>query len=166
MGINFKPTFTANDLMKSIMGQVQRVENIVLDLLKQTGEEFIIDARSLKTYKDRTRNLRGSIGYIIMKDGEQIFGNFQEPKSLKRIKESEKQVAEFVGDRVGRELALKIGEQYGSGYALIVVAGMNYAAAVEAKGYDVLTGPSVQAEKNFKRAMMRLQQSLKKRGLR
>jgi len=40
-----------------------------------------------------------------------------------------------------------IAAQYPTGMILVVVAGMEYAAAVESKGYDVITGSSREAEK-------------------
>lgn len=166
MALKFEPKFSMNDLMRGINIQVEKVENAILDQIKQIGEQFIIEARSTNTYKDRTRNLRGSIGYVILKDGKQIFGDFQRPKTIAALKKKkngeDQEQAEYVGDRVGKELALKIGEDYPVGYVLICVAGMNYAAAVEAKGYDVITGASITAEKTFKRVMQRLQQRLKK----
>jgi hypothetical protein len=167
MALKLEPQFTLNDIMKGINAQVERVEKVLLDQMQQVGEQFVIDARSTNTYKDKTRNLRGSIGYIILKDGKQIFGNFQEPKAIKKLLKIKpgtepEAVAEFVGDRVGKKLALEIGGKYPSGYVLIGVAGMNYAAAVEAKGYDVITGSSIIAEKTFKRAVERMQQSIKK----
>ncbi len=158
MGIRYRPNFKVNDIAKAIYEKVERVENVTLDLLQQIGEQFIIDARSTKTYKDRTRNLRGSIGYVILKDGEQIFGNFQEPEVIGQRSKGEEP---FIGDAVGKKVAMEVGKSNPNGYVLVVVAGMNYAAYVEAKGYDVLTGSSLSADTNMKRAMARLQQRLK-----
>jgi hypothetical protein len=97
------------------------------------GENFVNDARSIRTYKDQTGNLRSSIGYIIARDGNIIQENIE-------------------GKAEGRSQAKKIADEVlkenRKGFVLIVIAGMEYAAAVESKGYDVITG-SVPAAKTL-----------------
>lgn len=155
MGIRFTPKFSVHDIRRMIERRVAVIENASVDQLKQIGELFIIDARSTRTYTDRTGNLRHSIGYLILKDGEQIFGNFQEAGTGKN-KEP------LVGSENGHKLALEVGKEHSTGYVLIVVAGMNYAAYVEAKGFDVITASGLTAEANLKRAIARLQERIKK----
>ncbi|MDR0429371.1 MAG: hypothetical protein LBH58_02690 [Tannerellaceae bacterium] len=72
-------------------------------------------------YIDDSGNLRGSIGFVISLDGRIIHENFEGKGSL-----------------YGQEFARKVAGRFPTGAALIVVAGMNYSAAVSAKGYDVL----------------------------
>lgn len=147
MAVKFKPKFTENDLRNFIRKKVQIIEDTLLDLIKQTAEQFISDARSTQTYQDRTRNLRGSIGYVIVKDGEEIFGNFEG-------------VAE--GTSQAKLLTSEVKSEHPRGYVLIVVAGMNYAVYVESKGFDVLTGSSQLAEQDLQRSFDRLKEQLKK----
>lgn len=157
----FTPNFNINDIRKVIIDKVNRVELVTLDQLKQIGEQFIIDARSTNTYKDRTGNLRHSIGYVILKDGVEIFGSFSEP-GQELVKDKEGKSKPLVGASIAKKLAITIGEQYPVGYVLIVVAGMSYAGYVEAKGYDVLTGSSLSAETNLVRSINKIAERLKR----
>ena len=90
------------------------------------------------SYKDQTGNLRSSIGYIIAKDGEVVTENF---------KEGDKGTDKTTGKYKGRRLAEEVSLSYTGGYVLVGVAGMEYAAAVEAKGYEVVSGANTQCEK-------------------
>ena len=49
-----------------------RTDEVIKTLLARAGEEFITLARSIRTYKDRTGNLRSSTGYAIFKDGRRV----------------------------------------------------------------------------------------------
>lgn len=141
------PKFTENDIRNFIRKKIEIIQTVVKDQLVDVAEQFVADARTVNTYKDQTRNLRGSIGYAIVKDGAEIFGNFDG-------------VAE--GQAKAKQLVNEVQADYPKGFALIVVAGMNYAVYVEAKGYDVLTGSSEIAETNLKRQFDRLSRQLKK----
>ena len=90
------------------------------------GEQFINKARVNGNYTDRTGNLRASIGYIILNDG----------RILNEVFEGDKQEGATQGQKIANEIA----QQYTRGFILIGVAGMNYAASVEVKGYDVISG--------------------------
>lgn len=107
------------------------VDNKTLQTLQFVGEKFVNKARLTGNYTDRTGNLRSSIGYIILKDGKTIDRNFQGKSKGKQQAQS-----------VASEVAL----QYPKGFVLIGVAGMEYAAYVEAKGFDVITGSAPNKE--------------------
>ena len=117
--------FSMTGIREYVQGQVDQIEQKTLEALQYQGEEFVNKARNNQTYTDRTGNLRSSIGYLILKDGGVIDQN-------------------FTGTDTGRQNASKVakevGTQFPRGYVLIGVAGMSYAAAVESKGYDVITG--------------------------
>jgi len=102
--------------------------------LAYIGEEFVNDARLNGTYKNHTKNLRSSIGYVILLNGE------VEKKNLK-------------GNAEGKLAASKVIEEFKGtpGLVLIGFAGMEYAAAVESKKYDVITSsiPTAAALKSF-----------------
>ena len=121
----------------SAMFNAQTVQNIfdqfindndakVLQSLQYIGEEFINKARLNGNYKDKTGNLRSSIGYIILKDGEIFEQSFIGGKTE--------------GENKGKEFASEVASEYSNGWVLIGVAGMEYAASVEAHNYDVITG--------------------------
>jgi len=156
-------------LEKRLEEFLTKVENAIIFRLQLIGERFVTNARnkSVANYKeyqkalseiafsrhgqrvqigletpgfmDHTGNLRSSIGYMIFKDGEPIKQAF--------AGEMEE------GKQAGISLANGISKTYPKGFVLIVVAGMEYAAAVESKGYDVITSSSFTAEDELKEAM-------------
>lgn len=121
-----------------------RAEEKILKLLMAGGEKFVAIARKNGSYKDQTGNLRSSIGYVIAKDGEVIASNFKESD-----KGSDKTTGKQKGYRVSEDISLS----FPGGYILIGVAGMDYAAAVEAKGYEVVTGANTQCNDYLKKAL-------------
>jgi gamma-glutamylcysteine synthetase len=142
---NYQPQFTQGDIQKLVMRQAERMCKAVLSRLQRIGEQFIADARNDGSYMDQTGNLRSSIGYVILENGVQI-----ELAGFDTVKEGKEGAAR------GKALVEEIAGKYPVGYVLIVVAGMEYAAAVEAKGYDVLTMSSIKAGTDLKKAMQKL----------
>ena len=139
------PKFDQSDIRKMIEQKVVRLNKATLMGLQRIGEQFIADARGIDTYTDQTGNLRSSIGYIILKNGKPVFGSRFD--QVKDGGEGVKKGREFVESQIGK------GD---GGYVLIVVAGMDYAAAVESKNYDVLTGSSTKAEAMLRKLITRL----------
>jgi len=95
------------------------------------GQEFIKKARDKSagggSYRDQTGNLRSSVAYAIYDDGKEVNSDFE--------------VADKDEDGSGVKNAKKLAKEMvaKTGLCLIVVAGMDYAAAVESKNYTVLT---------------------------
>ena len=112
-----------------------RVEMAIEAQMRYLGEECVNWARDMADFTDQTGNLRNSIGYILLKNGREIGLNFEKSARIK----SDGPKSEIDGLEVGEAYAKKIAAEYTSGYVLILVAGMEYAAAVEAKGRDVLS---------------------------
>lgn len=101
--------------------------------LRQLGEDAVTYAKEHKGYHDRTANLKNSLSYALYKDGEPIMqsiGQIPEPDATNEGQEQ-------VEDNLTR-FATYDGVVAPKGYTLIVVAGMNYGAHVEHKGYNVL----------------------------
>lgn len=120
-------------LQKRLLERKEAVERRLDMELRQLGEEAVTHAKENKGYKDHTANLKNSISYALFKDGElvqQSVGNIPVPDATKEGQEQ-------VGDNLAR-FAIEDGVVAAKGYTLIVVAGMNYGAAVESKGYNVL----------------------------
>ena len=132
--MGFKAAFTMNDVKAHMDKAKHGFEESLLDEFRRTGEQFIADARSIRTYQDQTGNLRSSIGYALFKDGQMLERSFPG--------------GDVTGS--GGTLAKWVANSYKRGYLLVVVAGMFYAQYVEAKSYDVLTGSSYAAETNIK----------------
>jgi hypothetical protein len=120
---------------------------VILLNLHRIGESFVTEARNTETYKDRTGNLRSSIGYIILHNGEQLFESFKSTGGKDGVSKA-------------REVVDEIKQKFPSGFVLIGVAGMDYAAAVEAKGYDVITSSALQAETSLRIAIKRIESKL------
>lgn len=142
MAVTLKANWNRADVEKLVRQQLERMDRAVLMALQRAGEGFIADARSVNTYQNQTGNLRSSIGYIILKNGEPVYSAFPGDKQE--------------GKNQGREAVAEIAQSHARGYVLIVVAGMDYAAAVESKGYDVLTGSAPAAEAMLKKAIERI----------
>ena len=132
----------------------ERVERALVNTLRYAGEQCVNEARSLPSpsaadfpdypkipphqpnYIDWTKNLRSSIGYVVVVDGQVVSGQ----DSFKAEQGGEE------GARKGLEFAMETVERYKTGIVLILVAGMHYAAYVQSKGYDVLNSAVIKAE--------------------
>lgn len=140
------PRFTKAGIEKYLRGQQELIIQAIINRLKFVGEKFIANARTNGNYKDHTGNLRSSIGYIIIRDGIQIAQSFPGSVATGAAK----------GLSVAEDAALKFPE----GIVLICVAGMDYAAAVESRNYDVLTASSITAESDLRKGLQELKSKL------
>jgi len=148
MAVSIKAKFTNAGIRKVIAEKKKAIEQAILSRLQRVAERFVSNARTFGNYKDQTGNLRSSIGYVILKDGKQLSSSFEGSQPAGRAKAQE---------------AIKASGAYGArGFVLIVVAGMEYAAAVESKGYDVLTASSILAKDQLEKAMQELKDKVKR----
>jgi hypothetical protein len=127
MAIKITPKFSANDIAKWSAEVRARVINAMLSRLQFVGEDFVVNARSINTYMDQTGNLRSSIGYIVVYNGNILSQGFD---AAGRGTESGQK-----GVQEAQKLAKDIADEYPTGFVLVCVAGMDYAAAVESRGY-------------------------------
>lgn len=116
--------------------QIERIEQLIIYNLSYVGDQCLTEARNTNSYKDQTGNLRSSIGYTIVKDGRVIR---QSDFAVVR-KGSE-------GKSEGEQFARSLASKFPEGIVLIVVAGMNYASYVSAKGYNVLDSAELLADR-------------------
>lgn len=99
----------------------------ILRRLQFIGREVCNHARRSGSYKDRTGNLRSSVGFAIVYNGKIVNkGGFHG-------KEEGIKAAQSALDRYVEESNVPM-----VGWAMVMVAGMSYATYVEAKGYNVL----------------------------
>lgn len=140
------PKFSVSDVVKYMGIKKENIEQAIINRLKFVGEKFVINARDSGTYTDRTGNLRSSIGYIIVKDGKVLENSF--PGSIEK------------GKKTGLGIALDAADKFPTGIVLIVVAGMDYAAAVESYHKDVLTASSITAEDDLIKSFKELKTKL------
>lgn len=150
MVIKLNPKFSKNQVKAVIQQQKKRFEDAIVLRLNQVGDEFVTNARNNGNYSDQTGNLRSSVGYAIIRNGVQItVAGFQPVSGSARGRQT------LLGKAVGLALLDQAMQRFPTGIVLICVAGMNYAAAVESKNYDVITGSSLTAEFELKKAFER-----------
>lgn len=113
-----------------INSQVDNFKNALVYNLCAVGEQVLNAARSTSSYKDQTGNLRSSLGYIVAIDGEIV--------TISDFAPADKGTDKTTGQKEGKAYAEKLIQDFPTGIVLLVVAGMNYASYVSAKGYDVL----------------------------
>lgn len=118
--------------------QVSRLRQVLLRNLADIGEQCLNAARQTYSYKDQTGNLRSSIGYVIVEDGRVVQASDFSP--------SDKGTDKATGQATGKAYANELAARFPSGLTLLIVAGMNYAAYVSAKGYDVLDSSELKAD--------------------
>lgn len=138
------PLFSDSDLERWFDNFEDHAEEKIFKFLQAGGEMFVKYARESGNYHDQSGNLRSSIGYIIIFDGEELSANFE-----KASKGSDRDT----GEAKAHKLAEEIAASHADGFVLIGVAGMEYAFCVEAKGYDVATGASIKAENWMRKAL-------------
>jgi len=100
--------------------------------LAMFGEEFINDSRDGGNYQDHTSNLRGSIAYDVYLGGESFTSNYDGVDGSGSEAKTNARTAVV-------EAILQEGYDDKDKITLVGVAGMEYAAAVESKHYDVIT---------------------------
>lgn len=137
--------FSFSDFERITLDGIERRERALLNAYIQAGEEFIRMART-KTkaengFGDITGNLRSSIGYLVTLRGQTYSQRFEEGGNGTDQK---------TGVQVGRDYAAQISNDTRGDIVLIVVAGMDYAQAVEFNSRDVITGSSLLMEGRLK----------------
>ena len=106
----------------------------VLDMkLLQLAEEAVTHAKQNKGYRDRTANLKNSISFALFYDGQLITQQAGQIPNPEEAPKGHRDVASNL-----EQFCQEEGVVRPSGYSLIVVAGMEYGAHVEHKGYNVL----------------------------
>ena len=140
-----KAKFNIDDIINGIEDELEAViEDIVL-AMQQSCLEVVTMARNLPSpsgmmrgtphqpnYIDDTGYLRASIGYAIYRDGQLLHQDFTQ-----------------LGESSSKATADEVAAQYRDGIVAVIVAGADYAAAVESKGYDVISGSSMQLKDIF-----------------
>lgn len=99
-----------------------------ISVLDYVGLECVKEARTMRKYTDRTANLRSSTGYAVVYNGRIV-----KQSNFEKVKQTATE-----GTATGKELIRQLASSYAEGLVLILVAGMNYAVYVEARGYNVL----------------------------
>lgn len=149
-----KPNFTKDDVRKRFDAFLNEIEKKQIARLQRLGEMCLVEARTNKGYMMQTGALLSSTGYEVFVDGVAIHSQFDAASG------AESNAAE-TGIKSGQSIADTIGKGT-KGIALVVVAGMNYAAYVEAKGYNVLSSAEHLAERELPRMLEKLISKIKR----
>jgi hypothetical protein len=128
MGI--KMTTGMGDIDAYLEKQIERQIQAVILNLDYIGSTCVTEARTNRTYTPRTEALLNSTGYAVIRDGEIVSGG--------GLKDN--------GATAGQSAISELIAKHPKGIWLIVVAGMNYAAYVEAKNFNVLSSAELLAE--------------------
>lgn len=115
--------------------------------LQAIGEECVRIARENGSYNDITGNLRSSIGYIVMDNGNIVQkGASKQYSGIKGNGEK--------GAAAAESIFTQMQAKFPWGVVLVVVAGMNYAAYVESIHHkDVLTSAELLMEQLAKQRL-------------
>ncbi len=148
MGIT--PQFGKGYIAAQVAAFREWVEKATLLQLQYLGEELVSYAKEQHNYTDRTGNLTNSIAYAVVKEGKIVsYGGENQPGE-------------------GADTALKVATEYAASvpntFSLIVVAGMNYAVYVEAKGYNVILPAELKARTDFPRVIAKIQEKASKKA--
>lgn len=153
MGIRM--TTPMSDIDALIKAEAERVHMLTIRALSYLGEKCVIEAKGRSqesSWFDQSGNLRSSIGYIIVANGRII-----QYSGFNQIKQGNDGVKE------GKELAVELASKFSTGYALIVVAGMNYAELVEAmENKVVLASAELLARQELPNMMSKLKSQIAK----
>lgn len=152
------PNFNKEELRGKIQFQFENVVNAIQFRLLKAGENFVTNARNNGTYKDHTGNLRSSVGYVLFKNGIQVNENFKSfPPTEANLKGT------GLGPDQAKMIIDEIITKYPRGLVLVCVAGMSYAAAVESKGFDVITNSALIAKNELQTGLEELRQKISKK---
>ena len=148
MGIT--PKFANGFVAGQVKAFQERLEKATVFQLQYLGEELAKYAKDNHTYTDQTGNLTNSIGYAVVKQGKIVtYGGEIQPGE---------------GAEEGLKVAQQMAAKLTNSFSLIIVAGMNYAAYVEAKGYDVILPAQLKAMSDFPQTIQRLKELANKKA--
>jgi hypothetical protein len=155
MGIT--PRFTRQDTDRMTATGLRQIENGILGLLDAVGLKFVTDARNKVkvdmgafpkgSYGDVTRNLLGSVGYFVLKNGEVVRANVQGSPE---------------GIAAATDMLSTVNK---TDYQLIGVAGMEYASYLGAMGYNVITSQAMVALVNLEKLAKKLQEKWRSKSI-
>ena len=127
--------------------------------LSRLGNEcvnYVRDRTPEESWEDHTGNLRSSVGYMILNNGEQVeTGGFQPTKAP----EGNGTEGQAEGEKFLKEVVTEIAND--NSFALVIVAGMNYAEKVEAlDNKNVLSGAHLFAIEEWRHLESDLQRKI------
>lgn len=153
----FSAAFGKGEIHNTFAEYALRIHRAIETVMQFIGEECVRIAREQGTYNDITGNLRNSVGYVLVRNGDIICKNFEERVASKVV-----DAANGKGILQGQALAEELAKRFTKGYALIVVAGMHYAHYVESLNKDVLDSAERYAQQRVPKLMQMLKTQIYK----
>lgn len=150
------PMWSDKEVERWFNYHIDRAEEQIYKLMLKAGEEFVKYARKKGNYQDRTGNLRSSIGYVIVKDGDILTENYELSEGGAERHPGMREAKRLISDLIG---------VYSKGWVLIGVAAMPYAVYVEAiDNIDVVSLAADYVEDWIKKQSKTLFDKLTKKG--
>lgn len=125
-----------SELDAYIDASLEKARQVIINTFAYVGESCVTEARDNGSYMDQTGNLRSSIGYAVVVDGQIVSSKVSE-----QVKEG------VAGKGEATAFLSRLASEHKTGISLIVVAGMNYAVYVEGRGKNVLTSAKLLADR-------------------
>lgn len=142
-----------DDAIKSLEITKQRYEDAAIMRLERLGIQCVAmvrDATAEESWNDQTGNLRSSIGYAVVNNGQIV-----RRSSFATVQNGAE------GSALGQTYVRKIASENSRGLVLIVVAGEHYAEEVEAiEGKTVLASAALFAEQQLPRILDKLKRDI------
>lgn len=136
MGIRM--TTDAKALTNFLDRAARKIQENILKALSKLGDEAVVRIRNRsakESWIDHTGNLRSSIGFAVYEQGIK----YMESAFAQVLSGSE-------GSARGKKVINDLAKEYAKVYALVVIAGMEYAGEVEAlESKDVLASTKIWA---------------------
>jgi len=123
--MKIRMTTKMDEIDAFLNADAKKVETETVRMLARLGEESVNEARDRtpeQSWIDQTGNLRSSIGYEIMANGKSVLIS-----AFPVVKNGQE------GSTTGKSAVRELSKRNGTGYSLIIVAGMKYAPLVEAR---------------------------------
>lgn len=141
MGLKLKNKKQLQNYLKRF---VVRVEKALVYNMEALVAQLQNHAKQSAGYQDQTSNLKGSIGGVVLKDGR--------PISYKGFDAGGEE-----GNTQGLEYINSLISNYGSGYTILIVAGMEYATYVENyHNLNVLAKTELKLQRDIPKMLERL----------
>lgn len=137
------PDFDMNEIDKDIDAELVDWFDDLVETYREAGKTFVDTAVEKANFNNITWNLRSSIGYVIIYNGEVLESYFKDLVKGTEGQEAGKDYAELIARFLDE----------GEGLAMALVAGEEYAYYVQARdGFDVIDGSYIHFETELKTA--------------
>lgn len=141
MGVSIRADFNMASIRKEIDRAVAEHKQEVIQAYRDAATVWMERAKEKTkaqgSFGNITFNLRSSIGFLLLDNGREVAIEFETVGNGDE------------GVKKGMDYARELAGGYADGIVLICVAGEEYAAAVESKGFDVITGSSLYIEEDL-----------------